>query len=78
MAAPHFTPTALLMDRMVREAGGAGLVDVVLRLQDEGLTWREIALRLCDETGIRVSHETVRSWGIEWRHTVGRVQETAA
>lgn len=58
----HLTPTAQLMDAHL----SGDLVDTVLRLKGELRSWRLVARSLSDLTGIRVSHETVRGWAIEW------------
>lgn len=68
MPTPHITPHALLMDRVLRDELGEGVIDVVIRLADAGKTYREIGLFLHDASGLRVSHETVRGWEKEWRH----------
>ncbi len=68
MSTLHKTPTAALMELHLRNVADESLVDVVLGWVEAGVSFREIALRLRDQTGIRVSHETVRSWAVEWRH----------
>lgn len=65
---PHMTGRALLMDAVCRDALAEGIVDLVLRLYEAGESWRKIALRLHDVTGMRVTHETVRGWALEWMH----------
>ena len=64
---PYLTRRAHVMDRIVRDELGDGLVDVVLRLRDSGLSTREVAVQLHEVTGFRVTHETVRGWELEWR-----------
>ena len=68
MNKPHLTDRATVIDAMSRQITGEGVVDRVLRLADEGKSWRLIALDLYDLTGVRVTHETVRGWAIEWAH----------
>lgn len=71
MSTPR-TPTALLMDAKLRAEEGDGLVEAVMRTADAGKSYREIAWWLEDATGIRVSHETVRSWHVEWKRDAER------
>lgn len=77
MPTPH-TPTALLMDARLRAEEGDGIVEAVGRLKASGKSYREIAWWLEDTTEVRVSHETVRSWDVEWQRDLARDSEPAA
>lgn len=74
---PHLTPTALLMDRLLRDEVGEGLIDAVLRLRDAGESTRSVALWLHRSTGWRVTHESVRMWEQEWRDQLGEPEPAA-
>lgn len=41
---------------------GDTLDDFVRNRRDDGTSWRWISVDLYEATGIRVSHETLRSW----------------
>lgn len=69
MTTPHMSPTAELMASRLRERDGRELVAVIPQMAAEGKSWREIAFYLRDVTSMRVSHETVRTWGLEWART---------
>ncbi len=62
----HLTPTAQLMDIRLRAGGVDGVVDTIRRLNVELDSWRLVARELHGLAGVRVSHETVRGWAIEW------------
>lgn len=66
--AAHMSTVAKAMAVLLTERGEGDLVAAVLEREDTGQSWREIAFWLFDVTGIRVSHESVRSWAKEWRH----------
>ena len=78
MSTPHKTPTALLLEARLIAKSGVGVVETVLRLADELDSWRGVAARLREETGIRVANETVRGWAIEWGYAPKPKSETAA
>lgn len=63
----YSTPTALVLDAHLRGRGEAGLIEVVSRLRDEGLSWREVAARIEQQTGHEVSHESLRQWSQRWQ-----------
>lgn len=65
--APRMTPTALMLDTLLQREVGDGLVETVTKLRDAGLSWRQVAVKVEDYTGHRVTYETVRDWSEEWR-----------
>lgn len=54
----QLTPTQALIE--IRLGGSVAAYLLGLRL--EGLSWREVADRLYDRTGVTVSHEALRQW----------------
>ena len=41
---------------------GGRLADRIVELRDEGLTWRQMAVKLHVENGLVVTDETLRRW----------------
>lgn len=54
------TPTFKALDHLM--GGDGALTQWVTARRSDGVSWRRIAVELEDETGIDVTHETVRSW----------------
>lgn len=52
------TPTALLIEHKL----GRSLAKYVKSRQAEGLGWRRIAGEIRKDTGVVVSHESLRTW----------------
>jgi hypothetical protein len=65
------------MEHRLHASKGIGVVTVALDLADQGKSYREIALQLSDVTGVRITHETARSWVLEWQHSLGVGGEAA-
>ena len=55
---PNMTATQRLADHLL--AGKLG--DYVISRRANGESWRRIAISLRDDTGVDVTHETVRGW----------------
>lgn len=68
MNKPTLTPKAQVLSLTLRTEKGTDLVEHVSALVHAGKSWREIAFDLSDVAGVRISHESVRSWWQEWVH----------
>ena len=58
-------PTTTATWQLIEDRLGRSLRDYVTEQQAAGIGWRRIAANLCDDTSIRVSHETLRGWFAE-------------
>jgi hypothetical protein len=50
---------------LVEERTGQTLIKFLMGRRTAGVTLRDIAVELGDITGLRISHETVRTWLLE-------------
>jgi predicted DNA-binding transcriptional regulator len=62
------TTKAQLLDLLLREKIGDGLLGYIATMRDHGRPYREIAQHITEITGHPVTHESVRVW-----HTYGGV-----
>ena len=67
---PHLSNLATAIDKLLRAEGRPGVVETVLEAAASDVAWRELAHRVRDYTGIRVSHESLRVWHEEWAREV--------
>ncbi len=54
--------TTSLRQAVARLVPDADLEEFVRSRRDAGMAWRKVSNELRDETGVDVTHETLRSW----------------
>jgi hypothetical protein len=59
---PTDTTTA---QRLVSSALGEPVHDWIIAKRAMGMSWRSVANHLEDETGVYITHETIRQWSQE-------------
>lgn len=63
----RLSPTATAVDLILKNDGRDGVVDLVRNLRTiDGLSYRAIAYRVTDLTGMSVTHESIRIWMQDW------------
>ncbi len=68
MSTERLTPKAQLIDLLLRERAGVGLVDTLTAARDDHRTWRHIAREITHVTGHPVTYESLRIW---WEDSTG-------
>lgn len=62
----YLTPKARILDLLLQERTGTGIVDTIRNLREEGHSLRQVAVRVSDLAGERISYESVLAWSTEW------------
>lgn len=62
----HLTPKAALISLHLEREVGEGIVDTITHLRRQGISWRMIAKKVSEWSGIRITHGAIEGWAKDW------------
>lgn len=62
----YMTPKAALISIQLEREVGEGLYDTILHCRQQDMPYRQIAVKVSEWSGTRITHESLFSWATEW------------